>query len=115
MGLMDKLMVITEVIEDNSYHGSQERGRFGRGKANQNIHGSRGSINNEVRIRNPTNSYGKVTCCGICESIYHWAIRSALIKNQAHITRPKLPFLLKRHRNVLWKIFGGGTKFGSVR
>ena len=39
--------------------------------------------------------------------------RSALIKNQTHkttrLTTPKLPFLLKRHRNVLQKTFWGET------
>ena len=35
--------------------------------------------------------------------------RSALIKHQAHITPPKLPFLLKRHRNVLQNTFWGET------
>ena len=67
---------------------------------------SGGSINNEVRKKNPANSYGKGTCCGICESICHWA-KECLIKNQAHITTPKLPFLLRTHRNVLQKTFLG--------
>ena len=50
MGLIDKLMVINEVIEDKiSYCGSQGMGRFGRGKVNQNVHGSGNSINNEVK------------------------------------------------------------------
>ena len=30
--------------QNNSYCGSQGRGRFGRGEANQNVHGSGGSI-----------------------------------------------------------------------
>ena len=59
--------------QNNSYCSSQGRDRFGRGEANQNINGSGVSINNEVRKRNPVNSYGKVTHCGIYESKYHWA------------------------------------------
>ena len=87
--------------QNNSYYrGSQGRGRFGRGKANQNIHGSGGSIYNELRKRNPVNSYGKVTHCDICESIYHWAKECPHKESDPHNT-PKLPFLLKRHRNVL--------------
>ena len=35
--------------------------------------------------------------------------RSAFIKNQTHIAAVKLPFLLKLHRNVLWKTFLGET------
>ena len=62
--------------QNNSYCGSQGRGKFGRGKANQSFHDSGGSINNELRKKNPVNSYEKVTCCGICESMYHWAKES---------------------------------------
>ena len=44
--------------QNKIYWGSQGKSRFGRGKANQNVHGSGGSINNEVRKRNsPVNSY----------------------------------------------------------
>ena len=59
--------------QNNCYCGSKRRDRFGRGEVNQMVDGSGGSINNEVRKRNPANSYGKVACCGICDSIYPWA------------------------------------------
>lgn len=73
MGLK-KLMVNTKVIENKiSYCSSQEKGRFGRGKANENIHDSEGSIKNDIRKRNPVNSYDKIIHCNIYESIYHWA------------------------------------------
>ena len=44
--------------QNKIYCGSQGKGRFGRDEANQNVHGSGGSINNDVRKRNsPVSSY----------------------------------------------------------
>ena len=60
-------------------------------------------INNEVRKRSPVNSYGKITH-GICEPIYHWVKECPHNESGLH-SNSKVPFLLKRLRNVLWKTF----------
>ena len=66
----------------------------------QNVHGSEGSINNEEK-EIQLMLLAKLLVVYMIQ--YITELRSVLIKNQAHITTVKLPFVSKRHVNVLQK------------
>ena len=47
------------------------RGRFNRGGSQSNMDWR--NQHSDVRKQNPVNTYGKVSRCAVCQSIYHWA------------------------------------------
>ena len=54
----------------SSFVGGKGRGRFNRG-GQQNTNWRNPS--NGTRKKNMLNSYGNISECGICQSIFHWA------------------------------------------
>ena len=52
-------------------NGGRERGRFNRGGSQSNMDWR--NKNSDDRKQNPINTYGRVSRCAVCQSIYHWA------------------------------------------
>ena len=60
-------------VQNNSNfnNGGRGRGRFNRGGNQSNMDWR--NQHSDVRKENPVNTYGKVSRCAVCQSIYHWA------------------------------------------
>ena len=93
--------------QNNSFLGSKERGRFGKVETNQNGHG-KGSILIMEKKEIELVLIAKLLVL-VYMNQYTTGLRIARAKNQTYINTATLPFLLKRHRNVLWKTFLGKT------